>query len=226
MNKYLDAAGIALSAIWASKLRSLMTVLGNIVAVTSIIAVVSLIQGLNASVRTRNPQSGGRRLVHRSAIRHRPQRRRVASRAIQSARDAQGRRRCQAVQPAGVLGHAPLNGACAHHLPGRVHRRRPGNGRDAGIRQFLELRRRAGPAHQPGRSRRRRARPSCSAPQTAERLFDRTSTRSTRRFKSGACISAWSASAPDGGRCWGRRRTSSPSSRSDNFNRCSGRAGS
>ncbi|HEX6162088.1 MAG TPA: ABC transporter permease [Vicinamibacterales bacterium] len=50
MNKYLDAAGIALSAIWASKLRSLMTVLGNIVAVMSIIAVVSLIQGLNASV--------------------------------------------------------------------------------------------------------------------------------------------------------------------------------
>jgi putative ABC transport system permease protein len=51
MHKYLDAAGIALAAIWASKLRSFMTVLGNIVAVTSIIAVVSLIQGLNASVR-------------------------------------------------------------------------------------------------------------------------------------------------------------------------------
>ena len=51
MNKYLDAAGIALSAIWSAKLRSLMTVLGNIVAVTSIIAVVSLIQGLNASVK-------------------------------------------------------------------------------------------------------------------------------------------------------------------------------
>jgi putative ABC transport system permease protein len=50
VNKYIDAAAIALSAIWASKLRSLMTVLGNIVAVTSIIAVVSLIQGLNASV--------------------------------------------------------------------------------------------------------------------------------------------------------------------------------
>jgi putative ABC transport system permease protein len=52
LNKYLDAAGIALSAIWAAKLRSLMTVLGNIVAVTSIIAVVSLIQGLNASVQS------------------------------------------------------------------------------------------------------------------------------------------------------------------------------
>ena len=51
MNKHADAAGIALSAIWASKLRSLMTVLGNIVAVTSIIAVVSVIQGLNASVK-------------------------------------------------------------------------------------------------------------------------------------------------------------------------------
>ena len=37
---------VALEAIWASKLRSLMTVLGNIVAVSSIIAVVSLIQGL------------------------------------------------------------------------------------------------------------------------------------------------------------------------------------
>jgi putative ABC transport system permease protein len=52
VNKFLDAAGIALAAIWSAKLRSFMTVLGNIVAVTSIIAVVSLIQGLNASVKT------------------------------------------------------------------------------------------------------------------------------------------------------------------------------
>src|SRR5436190_18569749 len=51
MNKFLESALIALDAIWSSKLRSLMTVLGNIVAVTSIIAVVSLIQGLNASVK-------------------------------------------------------------------------------------------------------------------------------------------------------------------------------
>jgi len=51
MNKFLDSARIALEAIWAAKLRSFMTVLGNIVAVTSIIAVVSLIQGLNASVK-------------------------------------------------------------------------------------------------------------------------------------------------------------------------------
>jgi len=52
MNKLLESAFIALDAIWSSKLRSFMTVLGNIVAVTSIIAVVSLIQGLNASVKS------------------------------------------------------------------------------------------------------------------------------------------------------------------------------
>ncbi len=52
MDKVLESARIALEAIWGAKLRSLMTVLGNIVAVTSIIAVVSLIQGLNASVKT------------------------------------------------------------------------------------------------------------------------------------------------------------------------------
>ena len=51
MQQFLEAAGIALQAIWANKLRSLLTVLGNIVAVTSIIAVVSLVQGLNASVQ-------------------------------------------------------------------------------------------------------------------------------------------------------------------------------
>jgi len=51
VNTFLESAGIALDAIWAAKLRSLMTVLGNIVAVTSIIAVVSMIQGLNASVK-------------------------------------------------------------------------------------------------------------------------------------------------------------------------------
>ena len=51
MHQFLEAAGIALQAIWANKLRSLLTVLGNIVAVTSIIAVVSLVQGLNAGVQ-------------------------------------------------------------------------------------------------------------------------------------------------------------------------------
>jgi putative ABC transport system permease protein len=50
MNQLFDAIGIALTSIWANKLRSFMMVLGNIVAVTSIIAVVSLIQGMNGYV--------------------------------------------------------------------------------------------------------------------------------------------------------------------------------
>jgi putative ABC transport system permease protein len=50
MHQFLEASFIALSAIWANKLRSFLTVLGNIVAVTSIIAVVSLVQGMNAYV--------------------------------------------------------------------------------------------------------------------------------------------------------------------------------
>ena len=50
MQQILESIAIALRAIWANKLRSFMTVLGNIVAVTSIITVVSLIQGVNSMV--------------------------------------------------------------------------------------------------------------------------------------------------------------------------------
>jgi putative ABC transport system permease protein len=45
-----EGVGIALEALWANKLRSFLTVLGNIIAVTSIILVVSIIQGLDAEV--------------------------------------------------------------------------------------------------------------------------------------------------------------------------------
>jgi putative ABC transport system permease protein len=45
-----ESVRLALQSIWTSKLRSLMTVLGNIVAVGSIVTVVSLIQGMNAMV--------------------------------------------------------------------------------------------------------------------------------------------------------------------------------
>jgi putative ABC transport system permease protein len=50
MQLFFESVVIALSAIWANKMRSFLTVLGNIVAVTSIIAVVSLVQGLNGAV--------------------------------------------------------------------------------------------------------------------------------------------------------------------------------
>jgi putative ABC transport system permease protein len=50
MNKFLDAISVALSSVWTNKLRSFMMVLGNVVAVTSIIAVVSLIRGMDTYV--------------------------------------------------------------------------------------------------------------------------------------------------------------------------------
>jgi putative ABC transport system permease protein len=50
MHQILESIALALRSIWANKLRSFMTVLGNIVAVTSIVTVVSLIQGMNAMV--------------------------------------------------------------------------------------------------------------------------------------------------------------------------------
>jgi putative ABC transport system permease protein len=52
VNQFYESAMIALGAIWSNKLRSFLTVLGNIVAVTSIIAVVSLVQGMNEYVTT------------------------------------------------------------------------------------------------------------------------------------------------------------------------------
>jgi putative ABC transport system permease protein len=51
VNAFREAVGIALATIWSSKLRSFLTVLGNIVAVTSIIAVVALIRGMDATVQ-------------------------------------------------------------------------------------------------------------------------------------------------------------------------------
>ena len=46
----LESTALAVRSIWANKLRSMLTVLGNIVAVTAIVVVVSLIQGMNAMV--------------------------------------------------------------------------------------------------------------------------------------------------------------------------------
>jgi putative ABC transport system permease protein len=50
MQRILESAWLALEAIWSNKLRSTLTLLGNIVAVASIVTVVSLIQGMNAMV--------------------------------------------------------------------------------------------------------------------------------------------------------------------------------
>jgi putative ABC transport system permease protein len=47
---FVDMTRIALGGIWANKLRSFLTILGNIVAVGSIVTLVSLIQGITEEV--------------------------------------------------------------------------------------------------------------------------------------------------------------------------------
>ena len=46
----LESTALAFQSMWTNKLRSVLTVLGNIVAVTAIVVVVALIQGMNAMV--------------------------------------------------------------------------------------------------------------------------------------------------------------------------------
>ena len=50
MTQILESVRLALASIWANKLRSMLTLLGNIVAVSSIITVVALITGVNEAV--------------------------------------------------------------------------------------------------------------------------------------------------------------------------------
>ena len=50
MSQLFESVMLALASIWANKLRSLLTLLGNIVAVSSIITVVALLTGVNAAV--------------------------------------------------------------------------------------------------------------------------------------------------------------------------------
>jgi putative ABC transport system permease protein len=50
MAQLFESVLLALASIWANKLRSMLTLLGNIVAVSSIITVVALITGVNEAV--------------------------------------------------------------------------------------------------------------------------------------------------------------------------------
>jgi putative ABC transport system permease protein len=50
MAQLFESVMLALASIWANKLRSVLTLLGNIVAVSSIITVVALITGVNEAV--------------------------------------------------------------------------------------------------------------------------------------------------------------------------------
>src|SRR5512137_2376059 len=55
---FVEGILIALDALWANKLRTILTLLGNIVGVMSVIAVVSIIDGMNAYIRTEVANEG------------------------------------------------------------------------------------------------------------------------------------------------------------------------
>ena len=46
----LEAARLAIATLWGNRLRSFLTVLGNVVAVLSVVALVAVIQGLDLFV--------------------------------------------------------------------------------------------------------------------------------------------------------------------------------
>jgi putative ABC transport system permease protein len=65
--KFIETLKLALAAIWAHKLRSVLTLLGMIIGVTAVVVVVSLIQGFNRYVDEKI--AGHRREVfHRSTL--------------------------------------------------------------------------------------------------------------------------------------------------------------
>jgi hypothetical protein len=140
VNKLLESAGIAFAAIWGSKLRSLMTVLGNIVAVTSIIAVVSLIQGLNASVTSAIMSQAGADSFSIQQFPVTPERRGVrggprkpAHHDAGGAGDQTRRRRC------GWSGDGRTAGFRQGHLSRPVDRQHQRARRERRIRQLLDV---------------------------------------------------------------------------------------
>ena len=144
---------IALEAIWAAKLRSFMTVLGNIVAVTSIIAVVSLIQGLNASVKEAIVSQAGADSFNIQQYPGHQERRGVREGPVEPADLAAGRARNSPLrQPAHRRRHGRRQRAGPRHVSRPIDRQRPGSGRDGGLHQLLRLRRRTRPADDADRS--------------------------------------------------------------------------
>jgi putative ABC transport system permease protein len=55
---FVEGIVVALEALWANKLRTFLTLLGNIVGVMSVIAVVSIIDGMNSFIRTEVANEG------------------------------------------------------------------------------------------------------------------------------------------------------------------------
>ena len=144
MTQILEAIGLALNSVWANKLRSFMMVLGNIVAVTSIIAVVSLIQGMNAYVSDAIIKDVGVGTFkvekigfitdeeeERRAWRRNPDVTTLDMKAIED------------FSPVDSRGHGRSGRARERHVQGRAAREHAGAGRLGDLRRVQRLRRRS-----------------------------------------------------------------------------------
>ena len=150
MNYFLESATIALQAIWANKLRSFLTVLGNIVAVTSIIAVVSLIQGMNAYVTDTIVSGVGADNFTISAHAGRADGSRRGAGAEQPPDHPPGRGRRPALQRQRRRRRGAVAVERQRQLRQRDGRWRAGPRRHPRLRVLLDVRRRARTADQPG----------------------------------------------------------------------------
>ncbi len=56
--EFKEAVKVALQSLWANKLRSVLTLLGVVIGVTSVIAVVTLVNGANTYVTTKFSRYG------------------------------------------------------------------------------------------------------------------------------------------------------------------------
>jgi putative ABC transport system permease protein len=63
MRQFFESARIALSALWANKLRSVLTLIGVVVGVATIIAIVSMITGMNQFVATQISSLGANTFI-------------------------------------------------------------------------------------------------------------------------------------------------------------------
>ena len=208
MSQIFESVRLALSSIWANKLRSLLTLLGNIVAVASIITVVALITGVNGAVSDAIVSDLGADsfTVQRMGFtQNEDDFERMRNNPIVTTDDAEAIKRFSQTVSAVM---AQGNQRVAGRLPRRRARVGPGAGRQRGIPGVLDVQRRARPDDQ------RRSRSAASVRWRSSAGASRIDCsgrriRSTKSSASPASTFACSASARRRARPSATRSTSS-----------------
>ncbi len=144
MSQLFESVVLALASIWANKLRSMLTLLGNIVAVSSIITVVALITGVNAAVTDAIVSDLGADsfTIQRMGItQNEDDFERMRNNPLVTMEDAA---RGEAVRDLGRVDHGTGPDADARGVPRRGARDPAGPGRERGVPRLRHIRRRSG----------------------------------------------------------------------------------